>query len=47
MWFFFAMGIAAILLLNLSPHNLGNREFMMIAGVIGCVMMGLMDRKRR
>jgi UDP-N-acetylmuramyl pentapeptide phosphotransferase/UDP-N-acetylglucosamine-1-phosphate transferase len=47
MWFFFAIGLAAILMLNLQPRSLDNKDFMMIAGIIGFVMMGLMDRMRR
>ena len=47
MWFFFAIGLAAILLLNLQPRSLNNTDFMMIAGIVGFVMMGLMDRMRR
>ncbi len=46
MWFFFAIGTAAVLLLNLQPRNLDNKDIMMMAAIVGFVIMGVLDRRR-
>jgi hypothetical protein len=47
MWFFLAIALAAVFLLNLQPRSLDNKDFMMICGIAGLVMMGMLDRMRR
>jgi hypothetical protein len=47
MWFFLAIALAAVFLLNLQPRSLDQNDFYMILGIAGLVMMGMVDRMRR
>ena len=47
MWFFLAIALAAVFVLNLQPRYLDQKDFLMIVGIAGLVMMGMVDRMRR
>jgi hypothetical protein len=47
MWFFFAIAVAGVYILNASPGQMRTQDFAMIGAVAAMCVMGLVDSIKR